>query len=318
VKILFELSGEHPTLPRDELESVGTVVEYANQVAIADCPDVTKTDRLALTHTVMEYLGQSAADDIDIQALLSHLSLTSHKPFLVRVKKVQGASPHLSQLRLERLIGTQISGPVSLDHPDEEFRLILTGSQAYLGRVLSRIDRNAYLYRDPLHRPFFHPGVMLPRFARAMVNLSLVKKGELLIDPFCGTGGILLEAHLIGAETCGGDADPRMVAGAHQNLPVADVVNEDATCMPFRNDSADAVVCDLPYGQSVGIHARDLDSLYRGAFREIHRVLKAGRRAVLISHRDIRPLSFPFVLLQYHEHRVHKSLTRRIMVLEKR
>jgi tRNA (guanine10-N2)-dimethyltransferase len=317
VRILFELSGEHPTLPCAELESVGTVIESASQVALADCPEVSETVRLALTHTVMEYLGQCAALENDILALIARLDLTSPIPFRVRVKKVQGASPHLSQIRLERLIGMQISGPVSLDSPAEEFRLILSGSRAYLGRVLASIDRGSYLYRDPLRRPFFHPGVMMPRFARAMVNLSLVRKGELLVDPFCGTGGILLEAQLIGAEVCGGDADPLMVTGARQNLPRTDAIIGDATCLPFGDRSLDAVVGDLPYGQSVGIRAVDLDSLYAGTLREIHRVLKQGRRAVLISHRDIRNLSDPFILRQYHEHRVHKSLTRRIMVLEK-
>jgi tRNA (guanine10-N2)-dimethyltransferase len=317
VRILFELSGEHLTLPCAELETVGTVIESAPQVAIADCPAVSETKRLALTHTVMEYLGQCIAEEDDILALITQLDLTSPISFRVRVKKVQGSSPCLSQLQLERLIGKHISGPVSLVSPAEEFRLILSGSRAYLGRVLASIDRGSYQYRDPLRRPFFHPGVMLPRFARAMVNLSLIQKGELLVDPFCGTGGILLEAHLVGAEICGGDADPLMVAGARQNLPRADVTIGDATCLPFCDRSADAVVGDLPYGQSVGIRARDLDSLYAGTLQEIHRILKKGRRAVLISHRDIRCLTDRFTLRQYHEHRVHKSLTRRIMVLEK-
>ncbi|MDD1678334.1 MAG: methyltransferase domain-containing protein [Methanomicrobiales archaeon] len=317
MRVLFELSGEHPALPCAEIESVGRVIECGPQVAIAECPAVSETVRLALTHTVMEYLGQCPATEINILTLLSSLGLTSTEPFRVRVKKVQGSSPGLSQLTLERLIGMHISGQVSLEHPGEEFRLIITGTQAYLGRVLTRIDRGAYLYRDPLRRPFFHPGVMLPRLARAMVNLSLVQKGELLIDPFCGTGGMLLEAQLIGAEICGGDADPLMVSGARRNIPYADVVIGDATSMPFCDCRAEAVVTDLPYGQSVGIRAACLDSLYHGALQEIHRILRPGRRAVLISHRDIRNLIAPFTLLQYHEQRVHKSLIRRIMVMVK-
>ncbi len=317
MKILFELSGEHPTLPFAELESVGTVVERAPQVAIAECPDVDQTRRLALTHTVMEYLGQSVAAEEDLLALLGDLHLVSRKSFRVRVHKLHGATMCLSQLYLERLIGNEISGPVSLDHPDEEFRLIVSGSRAYLGRVLVRIDRGAYLFRDPLRRPFFHPGVMLPRFARAMVNLSLVQEGDLLIDPFCGTGGILLEAHQVGAEISGGDADFRMVAGARQNLSHADLVVADATRMPYSDQTVDAVVSDLPYGQSVGIRAASLDALYRGALEEIHRILRPDRRAVVISHQDIRSLISPFHLLQFHEQRVHKSLTRRIMVLQR-
>jgi tRNA (guanine10-N2)-dimethyltransferase len=317
VKVLLELSGEHPTLPCAEIESVGKVLACGPQVAIAECPEDCEMQRLALTHTVMAYLGQCAATEEDILVLLSHLQLSCPEPFRVRVHRVQGDSPHLSQLRLERLIGNHIKGSVSLDRPGAEYRIILSSCRCYLGRVLTRIDRGAYLYRDPLRRAFFHPGVMMPRFARAMVNLSLIQKGELLIDPFCGTGGLLLEAHLVGAEICGGDADPVMVTGARRNIPHLDVLVGDATSMPFCDLSADAVVTDLPYGQSVGIRAADLDSLYEGTLREIHRILKNGRRAVLISHQDIRHLAGSFRLLQYHEQRVHKSLTRRIMVLKK-
>jgi tRNA (guanine10-N2)-dimethyltransferase len=317
VKVLLELSGEHPTLPCAEIESVGKVIACGPQVAIAECTKNSRAEHLALTHSVMAYLGECAASEADILALLTYLDLSSPEPFRVRVHKVQGDSPHLSQLRLEKLIGNHIKGWVSLERPEVEFRMILSAHRCYLGRVLTRIDRRAYLYRDPLRRPFFHPGVMLPRFARAMVNLSLVQKDELLIDPFCGTGGILLEAHLIGADICGGDADPVMVAGARQNIHHADLLIGDATSMPFCDLSADAVVTDLPYGQSVGIRAADLDALYTGALHEIHRILKNGRRAVLISHRDIRHLAGSFNLLQYHEQRVHKSLTRRIMVLKK-
>ncbi len=317
MKLLFELSGEHPTLPAAELESVGTVLEQVPQVAIAECPVPSRTQRLALTHTVMEYLGQSAASEGDILTLVQGLNLSPRTPFRVRVKKMQSAPIALSQLRLERQIGASITGSVSLNHPEEEFRLLVTGACAYLGRVLYRIDRGAFLYRDPLRRPFFHPGVMLPRFARAMVNLSLVQPGDLLIDPFCGTGGILLEARLVGADICGADADVRMVAGARQNIPHADIVVADAIRMPYCDQMADAVVSDLPYGQSVGVRAPDIDVLYTGSLQDVYRVLRHGRRAVLISHRDIRHLVVPFSLLQYHEQRVHKSLTRRIMVLKK-
>jgi tRNA (guanine10-N2)-dimethyltransferase len=317
VKLLFELSGEHPSLPCQEVESVGEIIRYFPQMAIAECPSLLATKRLSLTHVVMEYLGECPAEETDILALLSHLQPIPEGSFRVRVKKVQGSSPHLSPPYLERLVGNHISGAVSLQNPEVEFRLILSGEKAFFGRVIHYINRGAYLYRDPLRRPFFHPGVMLPRFARAMVNLSLIREGELLIDPFCGTGGMLMEAQMVGAEILGGDADPVMVRGTRTNIPHTDVVVEDATCLPFCDSCADAVVTDLPYGQSVGIRGTDLPALYEGTLAEIYRILKEGRRVVLISHRDIRHLTGAFIPLQYHEQRVHKSLTRRIMVLKK-
>ena len=49
MKLIFELSGENETLPRAELECVGTVTDFRPQVAVADCPDPSATERLAMT-----------------------------------------------------------------------------------------------------------------------------------------------------------------------------------------------------------------------------------------------------------------------------
>jgi len=98
-------------------------------------------------------------------------------------------------------------------------------------------------------RPFFKPISLDARLARAMVNLAhpdsaprsrqspaslqalsptssseqnQVVEGEKnrisLVDPFCGTGGLLLEAALLGIPTLGADLDSRMVAGTEENL----------------------------------------------------------------------------------------------------
>lgn len=318
VRLLFELSGEHPTLPLAEIECVGRVVSHAPQVAIAECPGALQTGRLALTHHVMEYLGDCAPTRDGVASLLRELREEAPGTFVVRVKKATGAGAALSQLELERLIGAGIAGRVDPERPGTTYRGLVSAGRLFLGRVILSIDRGAFGFRNPLRRPFFHPGVMLPIYARAMVNLSLVQEGELLLDPFCGTGGILLEARMIGAKVLGGDADPRMVKGSRENLgDGADLLRLDASLLPIREASVDAVVTDLPYGQSVAVHGT-LDSLYAGVLREIGRVLRYGKRAVIVTHRDIRHLVPECLrLLQFHEQRIHRSLTRRIMVLER-
>ena len=88
--------------------------------------------------------------------------------------------------------------------------------------------------------------------------------------------------------------------------------------MPLMDGSVDAVVTDLPYGTSSWIRSPSLDDLYTGALGEIHRVLQPGRRAVVVTHREIAGIAGAlFSVLQVHRQRVHKSLTRRITVLRK-
>lgn len=317
MKMLFELSGEHPTLPYAELECVGRISDRRERVAVAECPNPAATDRLALTHTVMEYLGECEPTADAVKALLADLALTSDRPFAARVKIVQGPREYPSQLALERLIGHGIGGPVSLKAPGTIYRAVISEDRCYLGRVIHADLRSSYEARSPITRPFFHPGVMMPRTARALVNLSLLMPGEAMADPFCGTGGMLEEGRRIGARVVGSDFDRSMIAGAHLNVPDADLLLADATAMPFRTGAADAVVTDLPYGQSVCILAENFSRLYEGALDEIRRVLKKGRRAVVVTHRDIREIAATrFTVVQYHEQRVHKSLTRRILVLE--
>jgi tRNA (guanine10-N2)-dimethyltransferase len=315
MRLIFELSGEHPTIPAAELECVGRVTEARPQVAVAECPLPGAAARLALTHAVLGFLGSSGASVEEFTSLLRDLALTTDRPFVARVKKVAGSAVREPVPALERLMGALIDGPVSLDRPEVEFRAIFSGDRVYLGRVLLRIDRGSYDLRRPSTRPFFHPGVMLPLTARAVVNLSLAGPGGTVYDPFCGTGGILGEAGLLGARSLGSDADPAMVRGCRENFPSIPLFLADATAIPLRSAALDAVVTDLPYGQSSWIRDRSLEALYPGALAEIHRVLRPGRRAVVVTNREIAEIGGPFfTVLQVHRQRVHKSLTRRITV----
>ena len=323
MKLLFELSGENPTIPVAELECVGTVLAQRAAVAVAECPDPGLTHRLAMTHIVLEYLGECEPETGAFRRLLKDLAIDTLHSFAGRVKKVHsGASKMVqqcSQREFERLIGTMINGPVDLSNPESEFRAIISEDRCYFGKVLFNADRGMYDKRNPGKRPFFHPGVMMPRMARALVNISCVQPGNCLLDPFCGTGGILIEAGMLGIDTIGSDVDPLMICGSRQNGPAGTLLIADATRLPLDDASVDAVVTDLPYGQSVSIKRDDtVERLYDETLLEVQRVLKQGKRAVIVTHRDISDIAARHMQVsQRHEQRVHKSLTRRILVLDK-
>ena len=322
MKLLFELSGENATLPFAEIECVATILDSRLQVAVADCPDPAATRRLAMTHVILEYLGECDPKVSSFANLLKELAIETTQTFAGRIKKVHGGCDdrnRASQQEFEPLIGTIITGPVSLAHPVEEYRAILSEDRCYFGKVLFRIDRGAYNTRNPGKREFFHPGVMMPRMARTLVNLSCAHAGDVVLDPFCGTGGILIEAGLLGTCTIGSDFDPVMIHGSRENVKDSALMLADTTCLPFVDESVDAIVTDFPYGQSVCIKKTDtMDRLYTDALGEVSRVLKPGRRAVVVTHTDISPIAARHMtVLQCHEQRVHKSLTRRILVLRK-
>jgi tRNA (guanine10-N2)-dimethyltransferase len=265
----------------------------------------------------MEYLGRCDPDESSIVSMLKTLSITTEQTFAARVRKMEDASPELSQLALERLIGSNIKGPVSLNAPEVEYRAIITASACYFGRVILTIDRGSYQCRNPMKRPFFHPGVMMPITARTLVNLSQAKVGDIICDPFCGTGGVLLEAELCGMKIIGSDMDPMMIEGCRKNLPDADLFLADATKLPLCDHSVDSVVTDLPYGHSVCIMADSMDQLYIDSLREIQRIVKPGGRCVIVTHVNIQTLAEKeFTVVKRFTQRIHKSLTRQIMILK--
>jgi tRNA (guanine10-N2)-dimethyltransferase len=320
MKLIFELSGENPTLPFAELGCLGMVLDQRLQVAVVDSPDPCAAHRLAMTHVVLEYLGECEPDLSVFKNLLQDLALETRQPFAGRVKKVHGGCNErnpCSQKEFENMIGTMISGPVSLSNPEVEYRAILSEDRCYFGKVLFSFDRGSYDMRNPGKRDFFHPGVMMPRMARTLVNIAHAKACDTFLDPFCGTGGILIEADLLGMRAMGCDFDPLMIQGSKVNLPSASLLMADATHLPFPDHSIDSIVTDFPYGHSVCIKKTDsMDQLYAASLEEIRRVLKKGRRAVVVTHRDISEIAVQsMTILGKHDQRVHKSLTRRVLVL---
>ncbi|MDR3102389.1 MAG: methyltransferase domain-containing protein [Methanocalculaceae archaeon] len=316
MRLLFELSGENPALAVAEVGCVGTVTRIGTGIAIAEVADPETTTRLSQTHVILELMGECDGTSAALAELLVQIDITADRPFACRIRRIHPATVDASQTKLECMMGGSIRGKVSLTCPEVEYRALFTDNHCFLGRVLYTIDRGSYAYRNPQCRVFFHPGVMMPLMARTIVNLTHVRPGELLCDPFCGTGGILLETELMGVRSVGNDYDPKMLAGCRRNLPDAACVRADVARMPYSDGCFDAIATDFPYGQSTTIRAASLNTLYAESLAEIRRVLKRGRRAVVVTHCDIRYLAESlFEISGYYEQRVHKSLTRRILVL---
>ncbi len=329
--LAFELSGEHKILSRLEVLAylAARGVKY-REIAFSDQILVIEADfypeeissRLGMVHRIIEVLGISNPDEPSIIRLVEGLKLNfkTSESYCVRVKSKQGAA------RLERLLGALIHRRgyrVDLENPEIIFRLILTSELAIFGRLLAAIKRGEFAKRNPKLKPFFHPGVLMPHIARALVNISRVQSSELLLDPFCGSGGILVEAGLIGARVIGSDFQSKMVRGAKLNLDFYNanyfLLISDACNLPLKNRCIDAIVTDPPYGRSARIEARDIEDLYRRSLLEMHRVLKENKIAVVVSDRSIKSLAenAKFEVLEVVQQRVHKSLTRYIWILKK-
>ena len=340
----FELSGEHERIPALEvlcvLEAEGILAEEKfsfEQCLVVEIPDYVEFEqssslrvasRLAMSHRILKVVGISDVEEDGILSLSKDFDpagfIQEGQTFAVRMKRLGKNAGPCSE-NIERKMGAGIYSmgfSVNLRDPDVTFRLLIN-EKAIFGTVIREIDRGDFESRNPQNKPFFHPGVLMPRVARALINISKIKPGELLLDPFCGTAGVLVEAGVIGVKVVGNEYQEKIVSGAKLNLSCFNVDYElvagDACNLSFRDGSFDAIITDPPYGRSAAIKAESLSHLYRGSFVEMYRVLKKGTYLIMISERDVTDMGRKtgFAVRDVYRWRVHKSLTRLFTVFYK-
>lgn len=324
----FLLSGEHETLPTQEALSLLEIhsSSFREEASMDQCLvvgaeglDIVEIGRrLAMTHSIIQVLSICDADQSSLSEAVRCLDLPRRR-YRVRARCVKGARPAADEV--ERCVGSVLFGRgfrADLTRPEIELRAVVTDGCIVLGLEAARIDRGSFEARRPHKRPFFHPGVLMPRMARALVNLSQAREGERLLDPFAGTCGILIEACMIGVRGVGVEFSGHLVRGALCNLKDVDcdLVRGDAKCLPFHDSSFDAAVLDLPYGRSARIEADSKEHLLEEGLAELHRVIIPGRRMVIVADGKIDEIlaESGFWIAQRHMHRVHRSLTRHIYV----
>ena len=350
--LAFELSGEHGTLPKAEvlacLQASHVVYEeriFSDSILVVDAPLSLESElldrlskRLAMTHHIYEVLGMCRPDEREIQELVKKTDfgavMNEGDTFAVRVR-----GEHTTSLRKNDLLTvvgeciTRKGYAVNLKHPTQTFVLLFTAQTCLFCLLLQSVNKTQFEEKRPRFRPFFLPGVIMPKVARVLVNLSGIQANELFLDPFCGTGGILIEAGMVGARLIGADVQKKMVRGAEANLHFfglpCDLLVGDAMRMPLRDRSIDAIATDLPYGRASFVsRSRSLtaeshpvfpERLYQDALDEIYRVLKPNGKAVIVSNSPSLHYLSPesgFQLVEEHVYRVHKSLNRYITVFE--
>jgi tRNA (guanine10-N2)-dimethyltransferase len=324
----FELSGEHETLPRSEALALVEIfssgyreLAFLDQCLIVEAESLDVKllgERLALTHRIIEVLAICDASIDDLADVVSRLELP-HMRYMIRAHRIKNAKPGASEV--EHDVGRILfkkGYKADLLAPEIVLRAIITTGKIILGQEAAKMDRSSFEARRPHLKPFFHPGVLMPRMARSLVNISQARRGERLLDPFAGTCGILIEACLIGIEGVGIEVQARLVRGALCNLGGLDcsLISGDAKRLPFRNSSFHAAVLDTPYGRSAKILASSKEQLIRESLGELFRVILPGRRMIILADGPIDALitTAGFQIIEKHTDRVHKSLIRHIFI----
>src|SRR3990172_1400032 len=112
--------------------------------------------------------------------------------------------------------------------------------------------------KKDMEKPYRRESLAIsPRLARILINLSQVKSGGTLLDPFCGIGVVLGEAMLRGINVIGVDIDKNATEGAKKNIEwlkknysansMSIVINKDSR--EVRIDKADGIATEPHLGE---------------------------------------------------------------------
>jgi tRNA (guanine10-N2)-dimethyltransferase len=335
MKLMFELSKEHTTLPCAEVLAT-LKAEHISSTLISSSEDIliveTKpnnagikrlAERLAFTFMIDELLFSCPATLDEIVRNAKKHSLPPEGSIAIRCKN---RSSHIHSEQLIDQLGDVYTKKrvVNLTHPDIEIRAVVTEDTAYIGIKKANLDTGHFQQRRGHFRPFLLPITLHPKIARAMVNLSQVKKQQTLLDPFCGTGGILLEAGLLGARIIGSDIEKKMIEGSQKNLEFYHLKNFQLYCtdigdIPRYVTTVDAIATDFPYARATTTKGEQLMQLYKRAFQTISQILKKNRYAVVgLSNEDIRAIGEQYLsVVETYPVKSHRSLTRYFVVYKR-
>jgi len=335
MKILFELSKEYRKLSTAEIlacleaEKINYKVIESNEDVLVVNTDAENNciekiaGRLSLTFNIDEMMFSCSPSPTEIKRNAIENHIKKNGSIAMRCKNRSNTIDSRSIVQILANIYSK-NRKVTLENPDIEVRGLITNSAIYVGLKLSEVNRSQFKNRKAQHRPFFSPISLHPKLARVMVNLSSIKRRETLLDPFCGTGGILIEAGLIGARVVGSDIEDKMVEGCKKNLDFYNITDYELFCSDIGDitkhvPEVDAVVTDFPYGKATTTKGEDIYKLYERAFKNISCILKENGRAVIgLSNKEMLRLGEKyFSLMEKYGIRVHRSLTRYFAVFKK-
>ncbi len=268
--------------------------------------------------------------------------------FMMRDIKKDLSDYSVRFLPSSKLISSRTLRKNKLIESSTDISVFIHGDNVYIGQTKEVQDVDAYTARD-VGRPDrpLSTGIMPPKLAQMMINLAQVNNFHaLLLDPFCGSGTVLQEAHLMGYKNLmGSDADHKAIDYTSKNLAWFKIPPED-----FKLSQCDArkigekipgtigAVVTEPYLGPHREHADsyeiarindELSSVYQGMINSVSTKLIPHGRIVMVFPRRSdtnRHTSMPFVntknlglieLPSFIHYREGQNIARVIRIFEK-
>ncbi len=219
------------------------------------------------------------------------------------VRYVFKGEPTLSSVTVEK------NSLISKGH---EFLILKTSTGYRLARTTAVQPFENFSNRD-YGRPGRDAGsgMLPPKLAMMLINLSEIRPDQTLLDPFCGSGTIISEAILLGYQKLlGTDASDKAIADSRKNIAwlveqnpthkdadwKVELVSVQKLGEKFSSGSIDGIATEPYLGKpkhgreslaELESEAKELAKLYLDAFLEFKKILRPGGRVVFIIPRFV-------------------------------
>ncbi len=274
---LAELEIKHLLKPK--------IIKQEKNIIILETNKTKKIQRLAFTKKAYEIKNITNLETYKIEKITKNVTT---KDIEATAKKLKKEHPE---------------SKVDLSHPKT-----IVGITKEL-QAIKVYEREKLISRRADKRPAGQKAGINPKLARLMINL-LNPKDE-IYDPFAGTGGILIEAGLMGLKTKGTEIDKKTADKALENLDFYNIKsnfeNEDALKTSIKGEY---IVTDPPYGRSTS-NKTPIKVLIKKVIEK-----NSPKKLVLTMPKGTE-LELPknAVILEREFIYVHKSLTRELLLI---
>ncbi len=311
--ILLRFSKENPELSIYEIKSLLNIKDYSafDNLFVAKTNFNEKAKRLACTKEAYKLLFE--ADEKNFERKLKKFNFTGvyKKSFSLRA--------HSTEKEAERkyagIIYRKLKNPkVDLRNAETKITIFKIKNRMFCCLLLWENEED-FEARKAHKRPSLHPSSINPKLAKCIVNIA---DSKIITDPFCGSGGILIEAGLMKLKAIGYDIEREMLDRAKTNMDFYKIKNyrlklQDATKI---NKKIIGVVTDLPYGKSSKLTG-SLNNLCK-SFLNILKKYKKGRAIIcfpnFINHKKLVKQTGLKIEKEFSYY-LHKNLTKKIVVI---